>query len=413
MSTSENLPVPYHQQDTDYYCGAACAQMVLDSLGAGLFDQNQLYNDNHSHSTTESGWATGPDGLQWTMHNYEPPAPTGPPHYGSYDFVLFALGSEDALSRKLVWTIHHYQAAPIALVFGWQHWIVVRGYTASAAPASYSDNSYSIDSFDVNNPWPPVPSWYTPSLAPPPPHTDGSDGCGTGGDRGLVNENISYATWQSTYMTGVPSGHWAGQFVAVADPSAPPTVRGIRSRPLLEPLRYTGHLLHNDMVVRRAQESLKVYGLAEREQYHRVLSVAQFGEPVLVQRLDLPDTFYYIVPVGKSGSIPLAVAIDAKTGLYMQSAIHSNLEGNLFTLKPREEVAKSIMGSTVELPNWAGRIPVRQGSVCVFPTYVWKPCRESLSPFFPFHMFTIGSQHIYVRSDGAIFTALHDTDPGI
>jgi hypothetical protein len=167
------------------------------------------------------------------------------------------------------------------------------------------------------------------------------------------------------------------------------------------------------MVVRRAQESLKVYGLAEREQYHRVLSVAQFGEPVLVQRLDLPDTFYYIVPVGKSGSIPLAIAIDAKTGLYMQSAIHSNLEGNLFTLKPREEVAKSIMGSTVELPNWAGRIPVRQGSVCVFPTYVWKPCRESLSPFFPFHMFTIGSQHIYVRSDGAIFTALHDTDPGI
>ena len=27
----QDLPVPYHQQDTDYYCGAACAQMVLRS----------------------------------------------------------------------------------------------------------------------------------------------------------------------------------------------------------------------------------------------------------------------------------------------------------------------------------------------------------------------------------------------
>ena len=38
MSTYENLAVAYHQQDTDYYCGGACAQMVLDSLGAGLLD---------------------------------------------------------------------------------------------------------------------------------------------------------------------------------------------------------------------------------------------------------------------------------------------------------------------------------------------------------------------------------------
>jgi len=195
MPTHESLAVPYHQQDTDYYCGAACAQMVLDSLGAGLLDQNVLYNDNHSHSTTEAGWYTAPDGLQWTMHNLEPPAPPGPPHYGSYDFVLFALDTEDLISRKIVWTIHNYKAAPIAMVFGSAHWIVVRGYTASAAPADYSDMSYTIDSFDVNNPEPPTPGGSNPSLAPPPPHTDGTDGCGTGGSRGLANENISYSTW--------------------------------------------------------------------------------------------------------------------------------------------------------------------------------------------------------------------------
>jgi predicted double-glycine peptidase len=47
MPVHEDLSVSYHQQDTDYYCGAACAQMVLDQIGAGLLDQNNLYNENH------------------------------------------------------------------------------------------------------------------------------------------------------------------------------------------------------------------------------------------------------------------------------------------------------------------------------------------------------------------------------
>jgi hypothetical protein len=413
MPTTENLTVSYHQQDTDYYCGAACAQMVLDSLGAGLLDQNTLYNDNHSHSTAEAGWYTAPDGLQWTMHTLEPPAPAGPPHYGYYDFVLFALDTEDAISRKIVWTIHYYQAAPIAMVYGSQHWIVVRGYSASAAPANINDTSYTIDSFDVNNPWPPTPSASNPALAPPPPHTDGTDGCGTGGDRGIVNENISYTAWQNTYMTGIPSGYWGSKFVAVADPSAPPSGRGVRSRPLLEALEYKGRLLHGEQAARRAEEGLNAYGLAEREHYSRILKRAKFGEPVLVQRLDLPDTFYYIVPVGVSGRVPLAVAIDAKNGLYLQSAVHTGLEGNLFTLRSNKDVAKSILGSIVELPNGEGRIPIRPEAVCQFPTLVWKPCKESLSPFYPFHLFTVGSERIYVRSDGAIFNQLHDTDRGI
>src|SRR4051812_5138907 len=128
MSVTEELPVPYHQQDTDYYCGAACAQMVLAELGAGLLDQDSLYNDNHSHSTIESGWYTAPDGLQWTLNNRKPSSS------GAY-FALYALSSEDAISRKIVWTIHHYKVAPVAMVYGWAHWIVVRGFDASAAPA--------------------------------------------------------------------------------------------------------------------------------------------------------------------------------------------------------------------------------------------------------------------------------------
>jgi hypothetical protein len=42
MAVHENLAVNYHQQDTDVYCGAACAQMVLNSIGTALLDQVNL-----------------------------------------------------------------------------------------------------------------------------------------------------------------------------------------------------------------------------------------------------------------------------------------------------------------------------------------------------------------------------------
>jgi hypothetical protein len=42
MPVSEDLSVAYHQQDTDYYCGAACAQMVLNSIGTDVLNQDDL-----------------------------------------------------------------------------------------------------------------------------------------------------------------------------------------------------------------------------------------------------------------------------------------------------------------------------------------------------------------------------------
>ena len=234
MSHSALLGVPIHQQDTSYYCGAACAQMVLASINGGtLLDQDDLYADNHSHSTAESGWYSGPDGLQWTMNDRRPSG------FNNY-FALFALSSEDSISRKIVWTIHHYQVAPIALVYGWAHWIVVHGFTASDAPSGVGDVSFAIESFDINNPWPPAPGAGSPAVAPP-PH-GASDGCGAGGSRGIANEHLAYVAWQDDYMTGVPGGHWAGKHVAVCDPE-PPSERIGRPPEPPPPLLPDGRLL--------------------------------------------------------------------------------------------------------------------------------------------------------------------------
>jgi hypothetical protein len=395
---TELLTTDYHQQDTDYYCGAACAQMVLDSIGAGVIDQVGLYNDNHAHSTIETNWYTGPDGLTWTLNDRRPAG------FTNY-FVLMDLATEDQISRKIVWTIHHYQVAPVALVYGWAHWIVVHGYDVSAHPSSSGDTSYSINAFDVNNPWPP-----TPTPAPPPPHSAG-DVCGSGGVRGVANEHITYATWQSTYMTGVPGGHWSGRFLAVCDPEPPPDRYGER-RP--QPERAGGErLLSAREAIRGAEAGFKAYGLRERDLWARAFRDTQAGDPVVVERLDRSDTYYYIVPWERRGRMTAAAAVDARFGTYLQAASLPRPTTSPLRNLEIDVVLKLLADRPIQLAEPEGRLILRNDLFCVYPTLVWRPCRESLSPFYPFRMLTVGAHRVYIRSDGAIFTRLTTDVRGI
>jgi hypothetical protein len=294
MTVETDLNVPYHQQDTDYYCGAACAQMVLASLGLGLLPQDQLYNDNHTHSTLEGGWATGPDGLHWTLTDLSQgrshPIPSDPEETVNWTTLAYhEATSEDAISRKLCWTIEHYTIAPTALVYGSAHWIVVRGYAADRAPTSAIDPGFAIDHFYVNNPWPPVPSASDPTKAPPPPHL-ASDGCGTGGMRGISDELVTYTDWHDTYMTGVTSGYYSGKFIAMCDPNLPATQPGIRKL-VARPFPGTS-IIPAGSAAELAVGGLKAAGLfTKRGLWQTALDRALPGTPELVQRLDHPDKY--------------------------------------------------------------------------------------------------------------------------
>jgi hypothetical protein len=378
--------------------------MVLDQLGMGLQNQTPLYNDNHSHSVAEANWYTAPDGLQWTLNHWQ---------HSKY-FALDALASEDAISRMLVWTIHHYKVAPIALVYGWDHWIVVRGYTTTAQPKSSSDTTYAIQAFDVNNPWPPCPSFYHKTPATPPPHSN-TDKCGTGGGRGIANEHISYAAWQSTYMTGVPSGHWGGKFVAVCDPDPPPTKAPTMQPPPMETISAADFLISPTQAVSQAMRGLDAYELLKRETFKAAVTRPSPGTPVLVERLDRTNSYYYIVPVTneRTTDIPLAVIVDGRTGIYKQSIVSAAGAENVLSLNGPDEAAAKVVGHDLQLPGTLGRLHIPPQAVSHHPTMVWKPCRESLSPYYPFHLFTSGGHQIYVRSDGMVFTELHDGERGL
>jgi hypothetical protein len=395
----EHLDIPYHQQDTDYYCGAACAQMVLHAIGQPLLPQADLYNDNHNHTSEASAWSSPPDGLCWTMNNRQ----------ATKHFTLDSTDTEDPISRTICWSIHRYQCAPIALVFGGNHWAVVRGYSASAAPATSFDTSYTIASFDLNNPWPPVP-------APPgpPPHSDG-DVCGGGGNRGIADINVSYTTWQTDYLTANVFGtQWLGKFVAVCDPDPPgepPPPPGPERR-----TRADGQRVIDAGIVREELVSnLKAAGLLSHPVWSKVFDHVRTGEPLLVQRLDRPGSDYWLVPtVDERGKPRAAVGIDARFGDYQQAIAVRNPDASLFAFADVQKAMDQVRGRQFELPGNAGRLAVRAKELSANPPLVWQPCRESLSPFYPFRMILQGAHRLFVRVyDGAVFTALTNDQGGL
>jgi hypothetical protein len=68
---------------------------------------------------------------------------------------------------------------------------------------------------------------------------------------------------------------------------------------------------------------------------------------------------------------------------------------------------EQVRGRQFELPGNAGRLVVRAEELSANPALVWQPCRESLSPFYPFRMILHGAHRLFVRVyDGAVFTAL-------
>jgi hypothetical protein len=400
MSVHEtaNSSVTYHQQDTGFFCGAAVAQMVLDSIGTGLLDQIALYNSNNPPVVAETGWYSPPDGLATTMQS------TSPPAFANF-FDLVALPSEEAISRKICWAIHQHGIAPIALVFGDAHWIVVTGYTASQAPTSSTDTSYTIESFDIHNPFPPAPG-------SPPPHNSGIDNCGTGGDRGIANENVVYQDpsggagpdyWRGTYMTGVPAGHWGGKFIAICDADPAP---GTSDNPLVSE---GGLVTEPDEIVDRANRGVADIGLNEREPWIASLR-ADPADLLLVEREDLGrPRFYYIVPFrSDDGTVPFVAQVGGhEVGAIAGSIAAPGVNTHIGQAVDRETVIRNFAGLRINVAGTS--VTLRQEDLN--DHLFWRPCVESLSPYWPFYRFDVGGPDgdikVYVRIDGQLVPELH------
>jgi hypothetical protein len=401
MTWFKDLATPYHQQDTDYYCGAAVAQMILDSIGSGLLDQNTLYNSNHAHSS--GGWYTSPDGLNFTLNAFMPPPPT----FDSF-FIVERANTEPDGSANIVRTLRYFGVATGTLVYGCGHWVAVRGVKTDVDPVG-GEGSFTIEGFYINNPWPPTPSFYDAALAPPPPHAN-PDGCGTGGNRGSANEYVTYSEWQNTYFTGCDVygvGHV--QFISVCDPRRPP----LRHIKLVGQPRVTPgtQLISRDDALAMAARGLAAHHRANLTcPLNPALQGARPVSAHLVQRLDRRDEFYYLIVVHRGEQPTAIIRGDALHGTFHGAL---SLEGATRSpiIAPDDAVAAA-RRAVIDRRDGHGRIVLRDDAFCLSPVMVWRPCQESRSPYYPFYQITVGADTIYVGHDGRVYPALHDLGRG-
>lgn len=393
MSWSFNTVDRYHTQDTSYFCGAACAMMILNEIGVDYahLDQNDLYTSNNSHNI-QPGWATDPYGLCYTLNDRRPAAFL--PNY----FVVYKRLTEAAGTRDVVFTLYHYKVSPAILVYNCAHWNVVCGVQTDVDPAS---GPYVVDGFWLNN-----PVWDS-SLST----HDGSDTCGSGGTHGMAYEFVTYAEWQTNRFNGCiyDDPTYAPQWVSVCDP-VPATI----ALPDRRETRYHASgksLIDKKQIAKLAEIGLQEYRLSDSVRAAEILHRGNFGTPILVQRLDRVNEFYYLTPWEQEGQVIGLVDIDARFGYFKSVRIMSQpaqhwLLGSDSDEKLAEILAREINGKSFDIPEEKGRFKVYPGTYCIPHTLVWKPCRESWSPHLPFYQLVIGSHILYVRIDGHVYTHL-------
>ncbi len=172
-------------------------------------------------------------------------------------------------------------------------------------------------------------------------------------------------------------------------------------------------LIASDVAAEISVNALKEVGLAKRKNWSSALRGTAIGEPILVQRLDRLDSFYWIVPRTRDGVVTAVVNIDARSGDYMQARALAEPHGTALLSLDRKEVDEFVFDRKHQLADEAGELVIRPGLACISDHWVWRPCRESLSPFYPFKMISYGDYRLYVRSDGRVFTGLTTSGRGI
>jgi hypothetical protein len=177
-----------------------------------------------------------------------------------------------------------------------------------------------------------------------------------------------------------------------------------------------GPLLEPEEAKKRADQTVHTLRIKERDGLGPALFGAQPATPLLVQRLDECDEYYYIVPFHRQlaeSDVTVETArvlIDAKTGKLLEIGGISEAGHRL----PPYILPKSFL-KEMDLK----RIDVGPVRPCLrletmgqHPVLVWKLCTESRSRTTPFYLLTVGDTRVYLRVDGKMFPALTSSGHG-
>lgn len=210
---------------------------------------------------------------------------------------------------------------------------------------------------------------------------------------------------------------------AVGDrPTPPPPDLNLARRPGQEDIG-PSNLISLDAAVRGALKGFEDYGLSKRPDWATLLrGPAVPRTPILVQRLDATSDgrgYFYLVPIGVSDdNVSVVARVDGVTGRYLEASPFVSRGdkkpwGTMMAhWRTESSIRQKLAGRTFERPDYQGSVVADAQGIGVHPAFVWKPCVESRSPFFPFRLVTIGDLRKYVRIDGKEFDSLTDLGPG-
>jgi hypothetical protein len=395
------------RQFEDYLCGAAAVQMILESIRGhrepGFTDeawQRRLWDDIEALTTgpTRPAAAAGALGFlpeferqqcvqcgnEWNCWSATAQAVVAVlnrhlPTVDEYGPVRSSAGDESRAWASLLHSIDEGTPAA-ALIDGGDHWIVVRGYKSGGKkPTPVMIGDLLVNGLYVRDPMLDMADLYLQNA--------------TDMQARLLPVSCAPYADDSRYVTAVSRRAIKELTMELRHPGG----MGGELQPLLPPER---------ILALAAEHVRDLLADDEEPPWVAALAGATAGRPQLVQRLDLPDTYYYVVPYVSHGVLTARLSIDAKTGDLGDIAGVSGGEDDR-QLPPWQHADDFL--KRIDRSSWdAGGSPrvVRAEHAAVAPVMVWKPCEQSRSPQVPFSVVLIGGAAVYVRVDGAHFDRL-------
>lgn len=135
------------------------------------------------------------------------------------------------------------------------------------------------------------------------------------------------------------------------------------------------------------------------------LQSAEPQSPLLVQRIDRKDAYYFIVTFNIASRETARFILDGFGGkLTEASGVTESDKALTRYVSSQEALDRMFTARAASKRKW--EFEFRREHVGMHPVLVWKPCRQSPSPFLPFYQFSVGGSFEYLRVDGEVFSEL-------
>ncbi len=364
-----DLTVPLYPQETNYWCGAASSQMILDAypnlppLNCSQADVWAVIDANNLPGEP-ANWATDPHGLQQSLMILRPPVG------GTWSLMTDA--DRDALMFQVLYWMNRNAYPVTTLVYRAAHWIVITGYETDIEPVAGS--TPTLQSITINDPWPPLQGATT---------------------------TMTGTAWFANYWYGTVNapGTWYGYYVAIIEP---PVAQGDVEVEVESRAGDKSSAITPQQAVDYAKYWITQKNLSAKDKSYSLLSTKILSnlDPILVReetnytaKKSTVVPYYYIVPFGTKEDIEKETA----TVCVVVNAFTGNFEEVSAFGKPAAfiEEAKAI-GAAKALVSKS----LSDDQSAILADVVFIPCPLTYLRVYPLWKITLKDTVVYVEMNG-------------